>query len=228
MPIRRHRQAVAASVGGALVAGSWLALRHPATQRLDVRVGDAIRRSGSPPLERLDRAVTRTTDLGSMYAVAGMAGVLAAAHRRRMAADVFGVGTLAWMVAQASKTGVRRQRPYEVDGVRRLIAPPTGSSYPSGHAAVWVAVTAVVAEQARPAAAPLVRALGAYVPLSRVYVGVHYPTDVIGGAGLGLVLGEVWRAVVTALGIRSWRRDRRPRSRGAPVSDHAGRPAPTR
>lgn len=198
---RRHRRAVAASVGGALVAGSWLALRRPAVQRMDVRVGDAIRRSGSPPLERLDRAVTRTTDLGSMYAVAGMAGVLAAVGRPHLATDVFGVGTLAWLVAQGSKTGVRRQRPYEADGVRRLIAPPTGSSYPSGHAAVWVAVTAVVAEQVRPAAAPLVRALGAYVPLTRVYVGVHYPTDVIGGAGLGLVLGSVWRMAVTAPGV---------------------------
>lgn len=225
--MRRHRPAVAASVGGALVAGSWLALRHPAVQRMDVRVGDVIRRSGSPPLARLDRAVTRTTDLGSMYAVAGMAGVLAATGRRRVAADVLGVGTLAWAVAQASKTGVRRARPYEADGVRRLIAPPTGSSYPSGHAAVWVAVTAVVADQARPAAAPLVRALGAYVPLSRVYVGVHYPTDVIGGAGLGLALAGVWRAAVTALEIRPGRRGRPRCSTGAPASDPAGRSAPT-
>lgn len=226
--MRRHRPAVAASVGGALVTGSWLALRRPAVQRMDVRVGDAIRRSGSPPLERLDRAVTRTTDLGSMYAVAGMAGVLAAAGRTQMATDVFGVGTLAWMVAQGSKTRVRRQRPYEAEGVRRLIAPPTGSSYPSGHAAVWVAVTAVVAEQVRPAAAPLVRALGVYVPLSRVYVGVHYPTDVIGGAGLGLVLGAVWRMAVTAPVLRLSRLGSPRRSPGGPASGRGDRPAPTR
>lgn len=186
---RRH-WAVAAALGGGLAAASWLALRVPAVQHIDVLVGDAVRRSGTP---RLDQVVTHTTDLGSMFAVSGIAAVLAASDRRRLAADVIGVGTLAWIGAQASKTRVRRQRPYEVDGVRRLIAPPTGSSFPSGHATVAAAVMALLAEHARPPAAPLLRALAAYVPLTRVYVGVHYPTDVIGGAGLGLLLAGLWR-----------------------------------
>lgn len=195
----RRRAAVAAGVGAGLLAGSWMALRYPTVQRLDVRLGDAVRRSGSPAL---DRTVTATTDLGSMYAVVGTASVLAASGRRRLATDVLGVGTLAWVVAQSGKTRVRRQRPYEADGVRRLIAPPTGSSFPSGHAAVAVAVLSVLAEHARPGAAFVVRVASAYVPVSRVYVGVHYPTDVVGGAGLGLVLSGLWRGPVAALGRR--------------------------
>ncbi|HEY8340991.1 MAG TPA: phosphatase PAP2 family protein, partial [Egibacteraceae bacterium] len=88
-------------------------------------------------------------------------------------------------------------------GVRRLVRPPTGSSFPSGHAAVGAAVMTVLADSAqRRWARTLLHGLGAYVGWSRVFVGVHYPTDVLGGAGLGLALGSLWRGPVAALGRR--------------------------
>jgi membrane-associated phospholipid phosphatase len=187
-----------ALLGAALLAGTWGALQRPLVQRADVRLGDALRHAGSPSL---DRAVTHTTDVGSVYAVAGAAAVLAAAGRRRLAADVLGAGLVAWTVGQTSKTRVRRQRPYEADGVRRLIRPPTGSSFPSGHAAVGTAIATVLADRARhPLAAGLLDTLGAYAAASRVYVGVHYPSDVIGGAGLGLVVGSLWRGPLARAG----------------------------
>ncbi|HVM13911.1 MAG TPA: phosphatase PAP2 family protein [Egibacteraceae bacterium] len=183
-------RAGAAVLGGALLVGSRLALARRDVQRVDVRVGDTVRRASVPAL---DRIVTYTTDLGSMYAVAGMSVALAATGRPRLSADVLAAGSLAWVVAQQSKKGVARQRPYEADGVRRLIRPPTGSSFPSGHAAVGMAVATVVGGRSpMRAATPLLRAVGAYIALSRVYVGVHYPSDVIGGAGLGLAVGSVW------------------------------------
>lgn len=187
-----------ALLGGALLGGAWVSLKRPEVQRLDVRAGDALRHAGSA---NVDRAVGATTDLGSVYAVAGSAAVLAALGRRRQAADVLGAGLVAWTAGQASKTRVRRQRPYEADGVRRLVRPPTGSSFPSGHAAVGTAVATVLADGARhPAAAGVLDVVGAYVAASRVYVGVHYPTDVIGGAGLGLVVGSLWRGPVAKTG----------------------------
>jgi membrane-associated phospholipid phosphatase len=188
----RRTGRASAALGVAAAVGAWAALRSPAVQRADVRVGDGIRRAGSPAM---DRVVTATTDLGSVYAVVGIAGVLGATGRRRAAADVLGVGLLAWNVAQASKTRVRRQRPYEAHGVRRLIRPPTGSSFPSGHAAVGMGVMAVLAGHAPQRAGRwLLRGLGGYVGLSRVYVGVHYPTDVLGGAGMGVTLAALWES----------------------------------
>lgn len=209
-------------LGTALLAGSWVALRSAGVQRADVRAGDAVRRAGGP---LADRAVTATTDLGSLYAVAAIAGTLAASGRRRAAADVLGIGGLAWGVAQSSKRRVRRDRPYETaTGVRRLVRPPAGSSFPSGHAAVGAAVMSLMAERSRGAAGrALLRTFAGYVALSRVYVGVHYPTDVIGGAGLGLVLSAAWRGPVAALGRATVAAVTRGAAAGGRVGAGAGR-----
>ena len=183
-----------AATGASILAGTWLALRYPAVQRGDVRVGDAVRKFGTPVL---DTMVTHTTDLGSVYSVIGVSTALALSGRPRSAADVLGVGMTAWNVAQWSKTRVRRQRPYESEGVRRLVRKPTGSSFPSGHSAVGMAMFTMLADRSHGGAARrLLQLMGAYVGLSRVYVGVHYPTDVLGGAGMGLAIGAVWRGPI--------------------------------
>ena len=195
-----RRWPLRAAGGSALLAATWLALRYPAVQRADVRVGDAVRRFGTP---LLDKAVTHTTDLGSVYSVLGVSAALAASGRRRAAVDVLGVGMTAWNVAQWSKTRVRRQRPYEADGVRRLVRKPTGSSFPSGHAAVGMAMFTMLADRSRGGLSRRVlQAFGSYVAFSRVYVGVHYPTDVLGGAGMGLAIGALWRGPLAKYNAR--------------------------
>jgi membrane-associated phospholipid phosphatase len=232
------RRLATAALGVGLLAGSWYGLRSQGVQRADVRAGDALRRLSAPAA---DRAVVATTDFGSLYAVVGASAALGLVGQRRAAADVAGVGTLTWAVAQRSKTFVRRARPYDAEGVRRLIRPPTGSSFPSGHAAVAAAMTALLAERVgRPRIAWGLRGLGAYVAASRVYVGVHYPSDVVGGAGLGLALASLWAGPIAAGGralvgfaLRAARWALLPatvrrRLRGARERPGAGRQAPTR
>jgi undecaprenyl-diphosphatase len=215
--VRRDAPAAASRAGAglALLGASWWALRSPAVQRADVRAGEALRHGAATrpeaathrlgeagglrahaaaPACAVDRVVMATTDLGSVYAVVAMGAVLALTGRRGLAADVLGVGLAGWAVSQAAKTGVNRARPYERDGTRRLLAAPAGSSFPSGHATVATAWSTLAAERAgAPSARASLALVGAYVAATRVHAGVHYPSDVVGGMGMGLALSAAWR-----------------------------------
>ena len=182
--------------GAAMVVGSLGVLSSTRLQRADVRTGDLVRRTRTRPG---DHVVAVATDLGSLYGVAGVATALALRGHHDLACDVALVGSAAWVVGQGAKTRVKRARPYEADGVIRLIRPPTGSSYPSGHAAVAGAVMSMIAADGPARLKVAGVALATFVSASRVYVGVHYPSDVVGGAGLGLLLTASWRALRRAL-----------------------------
>lgn len=185
-----------AAMGATMLGGSLVLLSSARLRRADVRMGDLVRRSRSRPS---DRVIAAATDLGSMYGVVGTAAALGAAGHRRLARDVMTIGSAAWLVAQGAKTRVRRERPYEAEGVVRLIRPPTGSSYPSGHAAVTAAMMSVIGADGDRTARVAAGGLVVFVAASRVYVGVHYPSDVLGGIGMGLLLARAWRAIRRAL-----------------------------
>jgi undecaprenyl-diphosphatase len=182
--------------GGALIVGSLALLSSRRLQRADVRAGDLLRRARSHPSDRL---VAACTDLGSVYGVAGVATALMLRGHRRLARDVAIVGAATWALSQSAKTRVKRARPYEADGVIRLIRAPTGSSYPSTHAAVATAMMTVVATDGTRGLRMTASGLTAFVAASRVYVGVHYPSDVVGGVGIGLLLASGWRTLRRAL-----------------------------
>ncbi|HUG75807.1 MAG TPA: phosphatase PAP2 family protein [Acidimicrobiia bacterium] len=80
----------------------------------------------------------------------------------------------------------RRTRPdlEVVPVVRRLARLPSSTSFPSGHAASAFAFATGAAIE-RPVLAPILFPLAAVVAYSRVYTGVHYPSDVVAGAALG-------------------------------------------
>jgi undecaprenyl-diphosphatase len=69
-----------------------------------------------------------------------------------------------------------------------LVDLPATYSFPSGHATVSFACATVLAFAVPRLRVPLY-ALAALIAFSRVYVGVHYPFDVLAGAALGLLLG---------------------------------------
>jgi len=73
-----------------------------------------------------------------------------------------------------------------------LVRKPAGQSYPSGHPAVAAAVTRVLEPNVRQPARKLLTRVPRMVAFSRVYVGVHYPTDVIGGLLLGRAVADLW------------------------------------
>jgi membrane-associated phospholipid phosphatase len=120
-----------------------------------------------------------------VYAVARNRSVLPVA-----AADV--AAGAAWVLAHVAKAIADRPRPYEVmaDAVLRQ-QPAHGISFPSSHTAVTVAVVlALVPFMVRPLVAVAI-GYAVLVGWSRVYLGVHYPLDVLAGAGIGLAVGGV-------------------------------------
>ena len=121
---------------------------------------------------------------------------------------------MADLLATGAKALVGRPRPFhELDEADPLLGATVGTSFPSGHAATSAAGAVLLAVLAG-RAIPALFAVASLVAFSRVYVGVHYPLDVLGGAALGAGVGGV---VALALTLR-----RRPS--GAPRRSGRERP----
>jgi undecaprenyl-diphosphatase len=98
-----------------------------------------------------------------------------------MTAVADGLGEL---ISGILKALIPRERPH----YDPLIAVPHSHSFPSGHATTSFACATVLAHEFPRWRVPLYL-LAAAIAFSRVYVGVHYPLDVIGGAVLGTAIG---------------------------------------
>ena len=105
----------------------------------------------------------------------------------RAAVPVFAAIALAIVMTDVIiKPLVARARPFEgAVAVRVIDRRPLTYSFPSGHAAGSFAAAATLAQVWSPGSA-VFWTLAALVAVSRIYVGVHYPLDVLGGALLGL------------------------------------------
>src|SRR5918998_1360482 len=91
-----------------------------------------------------------------------------------------------WTVAEGTKYIFDRARPFIWDTeVAPLITTPSSSSFPSGHSAT-AASGALTLSAIYPSFAPLLVPAGLLVILSRVYLGVHFPFDVLAGAAHGV------------------------------------------
>lgn len=133
-------------------------------------------------------AVIRFSRLGNngfvWLALAGLGGLLDARHRPvylRAARIVALTVVLNYLV----KLGIRRARPLLED--LPPLSPTTSTlSYPSAHASTSFAGARALSD-ALPAAPLYALAVG--IAVSRPYLGIHYPSDVVAGAALGNVIG---------------------------------------
>jgi membrane-associated phospholipid phosphatase len=141
---------------------------------------------------RAERAVARFSKLGEhggVWLAMGVAGAVLDGDRRdrwrRMTRTIAGT----YALNTAIKLLVRRRRP-ELAGLQPLTGTTTRLSFPSAHASTSFAAAGLYRRLGLPAA-PLY-GLASALALSRLYLGVHYPSDVLAGAALGsAVAGSV-------------------------------------
>jgi undecaprenyl-diphosphatase len=184
----------------ALILFVWLAreVTRGDALRLDTPIRNAVHARSSPPLTAIMRGVSL---FGSEVILVPLGAILVwwlVAAKRRRAAVVFAVAALgAEALDQIMKLLFYRPRPEPFFG----LASPVTHSFPSGHAMVsccFFGVLAAILAARQPsllkriaifaAAALLVALMG----FSRVYLGLHYPTDVLAGYAAAVV----WLAVV--------------------------------
>jgi membrane-associated phospholipid phosphatase len=142
-----------------------------------------------------DPGFSGVTKLGSLYASCAAALALAAFGHRGTAVRAFTAACATWATGQVLKREMGRPRPYELypGGTRRMIGRPPQSSWPSSHPAVLTAFVTVAGRGLglSPGARRGLLGLSVAVAASRVYLGVHYPSDVASGVLLGRAVGEL-------------------------------------
>ena len=143
----------------------------------------------TPDSVRLVRSYSRLGEHGAVWIAAGATGIaLDRRRRRRWLRATTAVGG-AYCVSTSIKMAIGRQRP-AIEDLPHLMATPTGLSFPSSHTTSSFA--AARAFSALAPAGPLYAAASA-MALSRVYLGVHYPSDIAVGAAIGTVIGSAGR-----------------------------------
>jgi membrane-associated phospholipid phosphatase len=109
------------------------------------------------------------------------------------------LGAESLLVNQGLKRLFRRTRPTKSGDPRFHVRRPLTSSFPSGHASAAFFSAAILTTATGRSLAPLWYSIAATVAVSRAYVRIHHPSDVVGGAAVGALLGIVGSRVFSDL-----------------------------
>ncbi len=102
-----------------------------------------------------------------------------------------------WVLTEfCIKLIVNRPRPYSmISDLQILVKPPYGSSFPSGHTSIAFACAFTIFFYTNKRLGAIALVLAVIMGFSRLYVGVHYPTDVLAGTIIGLIVAVIIKLV---------------------------------
>ncbi len=173
---------------------------------------------GNPQADRAAAVLSNLADYGLIWVVlAAFKARRRGPDRRRAVVALAAAGFSSMIVNRVVKQAVARERPD--DHLSAAVRTPSSSSFPSGHTLAAFCTAFVLADSDAQTAANV--GFAAAVAASRVHLRAHHPSDVIGGAAIGSVLGLGIRPFVNLVtpGTRGGRRGRRARSRGMTTNE---------
>jgi membrane-associated phospholipid phosphatase len=158
-------------------------------RELDLKLLRAMRTRGhTPGLEAVAKATGKTGNNALIWFLLGIALALLDPERRESWLICAALGPVAIGLNYGLKLIVKRPRPV-LEGLPPLGGAPSSLSFPSAHALSSFAVATAMFRVDPATAGTFVVALG--LSLGRPYLGMHYPSDVLAGALLGIVLGLI-------------------------------------
>lgn len=134
--------------------------------------------------------ITNIATLGAVVA-AGFVAIIG--KKRRIGLAILLSGVIAWFVSNILKDVIGRARPngFIDDAIVRYTDLASGNGFPSGHSAVAAAIAMSLVLILPRRFAPILITLVLLVGVSRVYLGVHLPLDVVGGWAIGIIIGYI-------------------------------------
>jgi undecaprenyl-diphosphatase len=167
---------------------------------------------GRPQVDQAAAMVSNLADYGLVWVALALYKARRRGPNRRRAVVALGLaGVTSYAVNRAVKSAVQRERPEEhLDAAVRT---PSSSSFPSGHTLAAFCTAFVLAESA-PETTAYVGFAGA-VAASRIHLRAHHPSDVVGGAAIGSLLGLLLRPILNRVTPGTRRRPDRKAARAA-------------
>jgi undecaprenyl-diphosphatase len=146
-------------------------------------------RGHQEPVETVMKALGHAGEFAAIWVAIGAAGASIDERRRSQWLAGAITGPVAIGINFAIKRAIGRQRPL-IEEHPPLAKAPTKLSFPSAHATSSIAA-ATAFGRVEPRARPYLFALAGAICVGRPYLGMHYPSDVFGGAALGFTLGSL-------------------------------------
>ncbi|MGM9648368.1 MAG: phosphatase PAP2 family protein [Butyricicoccaceae bacterium] len=146
-------------------------------------------------LDRIMKAISLLGNAGLIWIAAAAALILNAPSRQVGELMLISLAVCAFLTNIAIKLPIRRARPFERIGeLCVLVKLPRDYSFPSGHTSASFAAARILMLAAPGSAALAALVFAILMGISRMYVGVHYLTDVLAGMALGIFTSQlVWQ-----------------------------------